>query len=127
MFSPIWSRAGREGISRKGAKVAKTQRTLKPGVKGYARGVTYGELIAIARRFEGKTLETITGREFRVGIYMDCPFFVPASTRLGRSDGRAAAEKFLDIYNATGSIRQADYSQATRNASYLLALIHAGE
>jgi hypothetical protein len=30
--------------------------------------VTYDELVAIARRFEGQTLDTVTGRRFKVGI-----------------------------------------------------------
>ncbi len=83
----------------------------------------YNQLLEYARRAEGHTLHTIRGRPFRVGIYLDCPYFIPLSTELGRSDGRKAAERFLEIYNQTHSPRSTDYQGVTRNASYFLALI----
>jgi hypothetical protein len=58
--------------------------------------VTYDELLALARRFEGQTLTTVTGKGFRVGVYLDCPFFTPESSGAGQSDGRAAAQRFVD-------------------------------
>jgi hypothetical protein len=85
--------------------------------------VTYQELLALARRFEGKSLETVTGKPFTVGIYLDCPFFTPASSGRGQSDGRKAAERFLARYNEIGSLRPGDYSGVTRNASYFVALL----
>jgi hypothetical protein len=85
--------------------------------------VTYEELLALARRYEGKTLETITGKRFRVGIYRDCPFFTPESSGYGQSDGRAAAERFVARFNETGSLRPGDYARVTRNASYYIALL----
>jgi hypothetical protein len=85
--------------------------------------MTYDELLTLARRFEGKTLRTVTGTRFTVGIYLDCPFFIPESTGRGQSDGRAAAEKFLARYNELGSLRPGDYSGVTRNASYYVALL----
>lgn len=85
--------------------------------------MTYEELIELARRFEGETLETVTGRKFTVGIYLDCPFFTPASSGYGQSDGRKAAERFLARYNEIGSLRPGDYATATRNASYYVALV----
>ena len=85
--------------------------------------MTYEELLALAHRMEGRTLETVTGRQFTVGVYRDCPFFTPASSGLGRSDGRRAAERFLERFNATGSLASSDYAGVTRNASYLLALV----
>lgn len=88
--------------------------------------MTYDELLALARRMEGRTLETKTGRRFTVGVYRDCPFFTPGSSGLGRSDGRKAAERFLERFNATGSVRSGDYAGITRNASYFLALVQAG-
>jgi hypothetical protein len=39
--------------------------------------MTYEELLDFARRNEGRTLETVTGRRFRVGSYMDSIVFVP--------------------------------------------------
>jgi hypothetical protein len=85
--------------------------------------MTYEELLELARRCEGRTLETVTGKEFTVGIYRDCPFFTPASSGYGQSDGRRAAERFLQRYNETGSLRPGDYATVTRNASYLVALV----
>jgi hypothetical protein len=88
--------------------------------------VTYEELLALARRCEGKTLETVTGKRFRVGVYLDCPFFTPASSGRGQSDGRKAAERFLARYNEIGSLRPGDYADVTRNASYFVGLIRRG-
>jgi len=89
--------------------------------------MTYQELLDLARRNEGRDLMTVTGRPFRVGIYRDCPFFTPASSGRGQSDGRKAAEAFLDRYNETGSLRPGDYSDVTRNASYFIGLLLAQE
>lgn len=85
--------------------------------------MTYQELLALARRLEGETLETVTGKRFTVGVALDCPFFTPASSGYGQSDGRKAAERFLERYNATGSLRPADYKDATRNASYYIGML----
>ena len=88
--------------------------------------MTYEELVTLARRCEGKTLETVTGKKFRVGVYLDCPFFTPASSGRGQSDGRKAAERFLARYNEIGSLRPGDYAGVTRNASYFVGLIRHG-
>ena len=85
--------------------------------------MTYEELLDLARRCEGEVLETVTGRRFTVGLYLDCPFFTPASSGYGQSDGRKAAERFLARYNATGSLRPGDYADVTRNASYFVGLL----
>ena len=69
------------------------------------------------------TPRTNTGRKFTVGIYLDCPFFTPASSGYGQSDGRKAAERFLDRYNETGSLRPGDYADVTRNASYFIGML----
>jgi hypothetical protein len=87
--------------------------------------LTYDGLLAIARRYEGQTLETVTGRRFTVGIYRDCPFFTPESSGFGQSDGRRAAERFVERYNATGSLHPGHYARVTRNASYYVALLLA--
>jgi len=85
--------------------------------------MTYEQMLALARRFEGKSLKTVTGKEFTVGLYLDCPFFTPASSGRGQSDGRKAAERFLARYNEVGSLRPGDYADVTRNASYYVALL----
>ena len=88
--------------------------------------MTYAELLSLARRHEGHSLETISGKQFSVGIHLDCPFFTPESTGLGRSDGRKAAEAFVARFNETGSLRPVDYADVTRNASYYVALLLEG-
>lgn len=87
--------------------------------------MTYDQLLQLARVNEGKTLETVTGRKFTVGIYLNSPFFSPASTGRGQSDGRKAAERFLAHFNQTGSLRPGDYAGVTRNASYFIGLLSA--
>ena len=84
--------------------------------------MTYEQLLATAKKLEGETLKTVTGREFTVRVYMDCPFFTPLSTRQGRSDGRLAAERFVERFNQIGSFRPRDYQDLSRNASYLVVL-----
>lgn len=87
--------------------------------------MTYEELLELARQLDGETLETVTGKRFTVGIYRDCPYFTPASSGYGRSDGRKAAERFLERYNVTGSLVPVDYADVTRNASYFIGLLVA--
>lgn len=84
--------------------------------------LTYEELLETARRLDGQVLRTVTGREFRVGVYLDCPFFIPVSTGLGRSGGRKGVERFIERFNETGSPRPADYKDVTRDATYLVVL-----
>jgi hypothetical protein len=89
--------------------------------------MTYEELLDIAREFEDRTLETVTGKEFTVGIYRDGLFFTPVSSGYGQADGRKPTERFLERYNATGSLRPGDYADVTRNASYLIGLLLAAK
>lgn len=90
--------------------------------------LTYDRLLEMARGAEGKTLETVTGKKFTVGIYRDVPFFTPASSGYGQADGRPPVERFIERYNETGSLRPGDYAGLTRNASYLIGLmLWAGE
>jgi hypothetical protein len=90
-----------------------------------AARMTYEQLLALARRSEGNTLQTVTGKKFTVGVYLDCPFFTPASSGRGQSDGRKAAERFLARYNETGSMRPGNYADVTRNASYYVGLLES--
>jgi len=87
--------------------------------------MTYEELMDLARRFEGKELETVTGKKFTVGVSTaeHCPHFTPASSGYSQTDGRKAAERFLASYNEIGSLRPSDYSRITRNASYYVGLL----
>ena len=96
-------------------------------VLAYPPTVTYDQLVAVAHRLEGEALETVTGKRFTVGVYLDCPFFTPESTGLGRSDGRKAAERVVERYNQTGSLRPVDYADVTRNASYFIPLLEMAQ
>jgi hypothetical protein len=89
--------------------------------------MTYDDLMALARRFEGQTLETVTGRRFKVGICLDSLVFTPASSGLGQSEGRAAGERFVARYNQIRSLRPGSYAKVSRNASYYIGLILAAE
>ena len=86
--------------------------------------MTYEDLQELAQRSEGKTLKTVTGKAFKVGIARTGEiFFTPASSGYGQSDGRKAAERFLARYNESGSLRPGDYAGVTRNASYFIGLL----
>lgn len=89
--------------------------------------LTYGRLLDLARAAEGQELQTVTGRRFTVGIYRDGLFFTPASSGYGQADGRRAAERFVERFNDTGSMRPGDYADVTRNASYLIGLLLRAE
>jgi len=89
--------------------------------------LTHDRLLQLARRAEGVTLHTVTGRPFTVGIAREGLFFTPASSGWGQTDGRKAHERFVDRYNEVGSLRPADYSRVTRNASYLIGLLQWAE
>ena len=85
--------------------------------------LTHDRLLELARAAEGRTLETVTGKRFTVGIYRDGLFFTPASSGYGQADGRPPVERFIERYNETGSLRPGDYGRLTRNASYLIGLL----
>lgn len=86
--------------------------------------MTYEDLMEVARRRQGERLETVTGKAFTVGIARTGEiFFTPASSGYGQSDGRKAAERFLQRYNEIGSLRPGDYAGVTRNASYFIGLL----
>ncbi len=85
--------------------------------------MTYSELMELIERYRSQPIETVRGTYFTASSYMGSPVFTPVSTGLGRSDGRKAAERFLERFNLTGSLRPGDYSDLTRNASYLIGLI----
>lgn len=90
--------------------------------------MTYEELVELARRLEGQTLETVTGRRFTVGVSRHGEiFFTPESSGFGQSDGRKAAERFLARYHESGSLRPGDYAGVSRNASYLIGMLLAAE
>jgi hypothetical protein len=85
---------------------------------------TFDDLLALARRFEDEPLQTVTGRQFTVRVFRDRELvFTPISSGYGQSDGRKAQERFLARYLETGSLRPSDYSDVSRNASYLIGLL----
>ena len=89
-------------------------------------GVTYAELLSLARSFADQPLTTVTGREFTVGANRtDELVFTSSSSGFGQSDGRKAAERFLTRYNVTGSLRPRNHADVSRNASYIIGLLIA--
>jgi hypothetical protein len=105
---------------------SRCHKPVTPGHHEYLRSVTYDELLELALRFRGQPLETVSGKRFTVDVYRDCPFFTPESTGRGQSDGRKAAERFVERYRETKSHRPGDYADVTRNASYYIGLLIAG-
>ena len=85
--------------------------------------MTYDELLRLARDLADRPLRTVTDREFTVTIFRDSLVFTPVSSGISQSDGRKAAERFLERYNATGSLRPSDYADVSRHASYLVGLL----
>lgn len=90
------------------------------------RFVTVQEVIAVARKHEGKTLPTIGGEaSFSVRVENERPVFYPTST----GDRRPATnitqlEKVVDKFNRTGSLKTTDYSfTGSQNLSYILRLV----
>lgn len=94
---------------------------------GGSAPLTYDDLVVLARRFEGQPLTTVTGKAFTVGISRGEPYFTPASSGWGQTDGRKATERFVEHYNETGSLRPKDYATVSRNASYLIGLLLAAQ
>lgn len=86
--------------------------------------LTYDRLLELARAAAGETLETVTGKPFTVGIARTREiFFTPASSGWGQTDGRKAHQRFVERYNAIGSLRPGDYGRESRSASYLVGLL----
>jgi hypothetical protein len=97
-------------------------------MNGKAAPLTYDRLVALARRFEGRPLTTVTGKAFSVGISRTGEiFFTPASSGWGQTEGRKGHERFVERYNELGSLLPKDYSEVSRNASYLIGLLNAAQ
>jgi hypothetical protein len=84
---------------------------------------SYFDFVRLARRFDGATLSTQTGKRFRVEVESGVVYFTPDSTGLRRSTSPSATEEVLQRYRQSGSLRASDYSDITRNASYFVALL----
>jgi hypothetical protein len=90
--------------------------------------LSYDRLLELARAADGETLETVTGKQFTVGVSRNSEiFFTPASSGWGQTEGRRAHERFVERYNEIGSTRPGDYGNASRNASYLIGLVRWAE
>jgi hypothetical protein len=88
--------------------------------------LNYDRLVGLARRLEGRTLHTVTGRPFTVGVSRTGEiFFTPATSGWGQTEGRKGHQRFVERYNEVGSLRPKDYADVSRNASYLIGLLKA--
>lgn len=53
--------------------------------------LTYDDLVGLVQQYEGRPLETVTGRGFNAGIARTGEtFLTPSSSGYGQSDGRRA-------------------------------------
>jgi hypothetical protein len=84
---------------------------------------SYDEFLRLARRFQGQTLETKTGKQFTVEVKDGLAHFTPESTGTRRNTSRAVTEDLLERFTRTRSFRPSDYVDITRNASYYVALL----
>jgi hypothetical protein len=93
-------------------------------VAGQPAPLTYDELLRLAERFAGQTLETVTGKRFTVELSpaKNCPVFLGSSGKR-QTGGCKAAERVVERYNETHSLRPRDYEDVTRNASYYVGLL----
>ena len=90
--------------------------------------MTYDALVELARRLEGQPMTTVTGKSFTVGISRTGEiFFTPASSGWGQTEGRKGHQRFVERFNEIGSMQPKDYSDVSRNASYLVGLLRAAE
>jgi hypothetical protein len=90
--------------------------------------LTYDRLVALARRLEGQSLKTVTGKPFTVGVSRTGEiFFTPASSGWGQTEGRKGHQRFIERFNEIGSLQPRDYSDVSRNASYLIGLLMVAE
>lgn len=85
--------------------------------------VSIQQFLSTVRHLDGKVLRTVSGREFTIRTYLNYPYFVPASSGKGRSEGRRGLQRFLSLYNSIGSLRPADYAAVSRDASYYIPVL----
>jgi hypothetical protein len=54
--------------------------------------------LQLARRYEGRSLATVTGKRFSVGVYLDCPVFTHRrrAASAGATAGRPPWDSWLD-------------------------------
>jgi hypothetical protein len=90
--------------------------------------LTYDGLIALVRQFDGQSLKTVSGRPFTAGVsHTGEIFFTPASSGWGQTEGRKGHQRFVERFNEIGSLQPRDYSDVSRNASYLIGLLMVAE
>lgn len=88
--------------------------------------ISISALLALARAVEGEPILTLQNRRlFRIAVLENDAGLeiVPSSSNRPRREPRAQIEAILSTYGKTGSLRKADYSTISFNASYVLALI----
>jgi hypothetical protein len=111
---------------------------VKPNAEGTSKGITKNSVVddeagvrAAARelidRYDQPALveEYITGREFTVGVYLDCPFFIPASSGVGRSDGSGGDRRGDVPLDGIGDRSDGAGVQAAQVDAFLIVLSEA--
>lgn len=88
------------------------------------RRMFLGQFQQLVRSLEGRTLETEAEKlPFRFHVTSGGLEYTPSSTGRVRRETWEHVSAALDRYNDTGSFKPGDYTDVTRNASYLLVVL----
>ncbi len=86
--------------------------------------ITYSDFQKTIKNHAGDELVTSGGEaRFRLERSSDGVRFTPLSSGKSRGLNAQGVQRYLDIFNETGSTKTSDYMDRMRNASYVLALI----
>jgi len=86
--------------------------------------ITYADFLKTVEENDGEVLPTSGGRAwFRLAAGSDGVRFTPQSSGKVRSLDPDSIQRYLDVFNRTGSLTTSDYTDKMRNASYVLAVI----
>jgi predicted HNH restriction endonuclease len=89
-----------------------------------AMTLTYFDFLQTVTENEGEVLSTSGGRAtFRLGKSTRGVQFTPISSGMNRDLNQEAIERYLEVFNQSQSTNTTDYTDAMRNASYVLAII----
>lgn len=89
--------------------------------------MTIDQLCSKARRLKGRPILTLRGVPFQVGLSGQTLQFLTSTTKKWRNQAPKSTLAFLDEWNKTRNTSPGHYTELTRNASYLFALIAAEE
>jgi predicted HNH restriction endonuclease len=86
--------------------------------------MTYSDFLQTVNENDGEVLSTSGDRAtFRLGKGNNGVRFIPISSGKPRELNQEAIERYLKVFDQTQSTKTTDYTDAMRNASYVLAII----